>query len=135
MRGLAYLHPAFMLVVLALAIFVLRDGLAIRRARLAKRPYRSIRHRVLAKLVVALVVLGFGAGLVSMAVLRDRPVAESIHFPLVAAAALGISAAGGLGLLLERGASLQVRTAHALFGGIGVLLALAAAIAGMAILP
>jgi hypothetical protein len=135
MRGLAYLHPAFMLVVLALAIFVLRDGLAIRRARLAKRPYRSIRHRVLAKLVVALVVLGFGAGLVSMAVLRDRPVAESIHFPLAVCAMLGMGAAGVLGLRLERNLHSTVRPVHALCGAFGLLMGLAAAIAGFAILP
>ena len=135
MRWLAFAHPAGMIVVIVLALFVLREGLRIRQHRLRRRPFDASRHRRLARWLVAAVLLGALAGLGSMAWLREKPLAESVHFPLAAAAALGISAAGGLGLLLERGASLQVRTVHALCGGIGVLLALDAAVAGMAILP
>ena len=135
MRWLAYAHPVLMIAVLALALFVLREGLRIRRHRLRGQPHDSSRHRRFARWVLIGVLLGAAAGLGSMAWLRDRPLMESIHFPLAFAAGLGITAAGGLGLLLERGASLGVRTVHALCGGLGVLLALAAAVAGMAILP
>lgn len=135
MRWLAYLHPVLMIAVLALALFVLRDGLRIRRARLARSAFDSRRHRRLARVVVLLVVGGAAAGLVSMGWLRGRPLAESVHFPLASGAALLIVAAGGLGLWLERGAPLRARTVHALCGVLGVLLALGAAVAGMAILP
>ena len=46
-----------------------------------------------------------------------------------------MGAAGVLGLLLERRVRPAARTAHALLGASGLLLALAAAVAGMAILP
>ena len=135
MRWLAYLHPLLMISVLALALFVLREGLRIRRARLAGTAFDSRRHRRLARWVVLLVVGGALAGLFSMGWLRGRPLAESVHFPLAGAAALLIVAAGGFGLWLERGAPLRARTVHALCGAMGVLLALGAAVAGMAILP
>lgn len=135
MHWLAYAHPVLMISVLALALFVLREGLRIRRHRLRGQAHDSSRHRRYARWVVLGVVLGAAVGLGSMAWLRDRPLMESIHFPLAASGALGITAAGAFGLLLERGASLRVRTIHALCGGLGVLLALAAAVAGMAILP
>ena len=66
MRWLAYLHPLLMISVLALALFVLREGLRIRRARLAGTAFDSRRHRRLARWVVLLVVAGALAGLFSM---------------------------------------------------------------------
>lgn len=134
-RWLAYLHPALMIAVLALALFVLREGLRIRRARLARTAFDSRRHRRFARVLVPLVAGGALAGLLSMGWLRDRPLAESVHFPLASGAMLLIVAAGGIGLWLERGAPLRARTVHALCGAVGVLLALGAAVAGMAILP
>lgn len=135
MGWLAYLHPVAMLAVLVLAVFVLREGLRIRRGRLTRRPVDSTRHRRWARVLVVGVMLGFGFGLFSMAVFRAKPLAQSVHFPLVAGALLAITSAGGLGLLLERGGSLRTRTLHALCGALGVLLALGAAVAGMALLP
>ncbi len=108
MRWLAYAHPLAMVLILLLAVWVLRLGLALRRARLARRPADSARHARLARWVVPLVVVGWGAGLASMAWLRGGPALQSVHFPLASSALLG---AGCL------------------------LLGLAAAIAGMAILP
>lgn len=135
MRWLAYVHPALMLLVLALALFVLREGLRVRRARLARRSFDSTRHRRLARVLALAVPLGFALGLTSMGWLRGESVAGSVHFPFAAGATIGIGLAATLGLRLERGASLRTRTVHAICGAIGVLLALGAGIAGLAILP
>lgn len=124
-----------MLVILALALFVLRDGLGIRRARLRQRPIDSRRHRRLARLLVVGALIGFGAGLYSMAALRSQPLAESVHFPFALLGLTGFATAGFLGWRLESGASLSTRNAHAIVGSLGVLFALGAAVAGFAILP
>jgi hypothetical protein len=139
MRWLAYVHPAAMLVLLVLAVWVLRLGLGVRRARLSGRRADSARHRAVARWVVPLLVVGWGAGLGSILWLRGLAPFESVHFPLATAAVLGMAAAGVLGFVLERrirpAALPAARRAHALLGAGGLLLALAAAIAGMAILP
>ena len=134
-RWLAYVHPVLMLALLALALFVLREGIAIRRARQARGRFDPSRHRRLARVLVAGVVGGAVLGVVSMVWLRGDPPAQSVHFPIALVAAVLIACAGGLGLLLERGGAGRTRAIHALCGIVGVLLALAAAVAGMAILP
>lgn len=135
MRWLAYAHPAFMVCVLALALWVLREGLVVRRARLAGRSHDSSRHRRLARLLLIGVAVGAASGLASMAWIRERSVADSLHFALATSAVVAMASAGTLGLWLERGASLKVRVVHAACGAGGVLIALGAAAAGMAILP
>ena len=135
MRPLAYLHPLAMVGVLALALFVLRDGLRIRRGRLTRRPVDSRRHRRLARVVVILAIAGFGSGLVSMAFLRDKPLFTSFHAWLASGALGGFSAGGSLGLALERRGRGPLRNWHALTASAGLLLGLAAAVAGFAILP
>ncbi len=84
---------------------------------------------------VSLIVLGWGAGLASMAWLREQAVFESVHFALTSGALIGVAGAGAIGLGLQRGRALGARSAHALLGAGGLLLGLAAAVAGMAILP
>ena len=135
MGWLAYLHPAFMICVLALGLFVLREGLRIRRARYAVKPFDSSVHRRWARVLVLLAVLGFGAGLGSMAWLRAEPVLESLHSLLAGLALFGLVLGGGLGLRLERFPDARLRLIHSLCAGAGVLLALAAGLAGLAILP
>jgi hypothetical protein len=132
---LVYLHPVAMVAVLALGLFVLRDGLRIRRGRLLRRPFDARRHRRLARVVVGLAILGFGAGLASMGWLRGKAVFESVHAWLATGALLGFLAGGSLGLALERRAPGHTRTWHALTASAGLLLGLAAAVAGFAILP
>ncbi len=132
---LVYLHPVAMVAVLALALFVFREGLSIRRARLLRRPFDARRHRRLARVVVVLVLLGFGAGLASMAWLRGKDVFGSVHAWLAAGALVGFGAGGALGLALERRGKGALRSWHALTASAGLLLGLAAALAGFAILP
>ena len=134
MRWLAYLHPAAMLAVLALGLVVLLEGLEIRRRRVLRRPFDSRRHRRLARIFLALAVLGFGSGLFSMAVLRGKPLFGSVHAWITSAALCGFVAAAALGFQLERNPRSEVRGPHALAGSIGLLAAFAAAVAGFAIL-
>ncbi len=135
MQWLAYAHPLAMIAVLALGVWVLREGLRLRHARLLGRQLDSTRHRRLARLFVPLVVVGYAAGLVSMATLRDEPVFDSVHALLTTAAATGFVSGYLLGRRLETRPSRVVRTAHLVCGAGGLLLALAAAVAGIAILP
>ena len=134
MRWLAYAHPLFMLVLLGLGVQVLRDGLRIRRARLLGTRADSRRHRRLARWFVGLAVPGFAGGLSSMLWLRPDPALESFHFALALPALACWLTAGALGLRLERGRAVN-RHAHAALGAAGLLLGLAAAVAGFAILP
>lgn len=135
MSWLAYLHPVAMVAVLALGLFVLRDGLNIRRGRVLRRPADSRRHRRLARAFVALAVAGFGSGLASMAFLRGKPLFESVHALLAAAALAGFVVGGALGLKVERNGRSRLRGLHAITASTGLLLGLAAAVAAFAILP
>ena len=134
-RALAYLHPALMVGVLALGGLVLREGLRLRAGRMRGRSPDSRRHRRLGKLFVALVGVGFAAGLASMAWLRERAVFESIHALLTLSALLGFLGAAALGLRLEVRPESRAREIHVALGAGGLLLALTAAVAGFAILP
>jgi hypothetical protein len=134
-RALGYLHPVAMVTVLALGLYVLREGLRIRRGRLLRQPVDARRHRRLARVVVTLALLGFGSGLASMGWLRGKAVFESVHAWLASGALVGFLAGGALGLALERRGRRPTRTWHALTASAGLLLGMAAAVAGFAILP
>ena len=136
MRWLVWVHPVLMTALLALALATLREGLRIRRGRIVGRRADSRRHRRLGRLAVPLLILGFGAGLASMAWLRPaEPLAESVHFRLALPAVVGLAAGGFFGLRLERGARGATRGLHAWLAALGLLLGLAAGVAGFAILP
>lgn len=135
MGWLVYVHPAAMLLVVALAIVVLREGTRLRTARLRRRPADSSRHRRLAKLLIPLVAIGWVSGVASMVLIRNREMFESIHWPFGTSALAFLVVAGSIGWRLERGRALDQRTAHAAFGALGVLFMLGAAVAGMSILP
>ncbi len=135
MIWLAYLHPVAMIAILAVGIVVLREGLRIRRGRLTGRPVESRRHLWLAKRFVPLAALGFCAGLASMAWLRDEDLFESVHSFLALGALVGLVSGGLLGLRLERRGGSRLRVLHSICAGLGLLIGLAAAIAGIAILP
>ncbi len=135
MRWLGYAHPAAMVLVLALGLLVLREGIRVRRARLRRVPFDSARHRRLARLFVPLVALGFCAGLASSVWLRDdlEPL-DSVHGYLALGALSGLLAAGALGLRLERRPASRLRSIHLICGAGGLLVALGGAIAALAIL-
>lgn len=135
MAWLAYVHPVAMLTVLALGVWVLREGLRVRRARLRRRRFDSRRHRRLGRWFVALAITGFAAGLGSAVGLRGMQALASVHAWFACSALAGLVTAAGLGLWLERHGETSLRTLHMIAGGLGLLTALGGAVAGFAILP
>jgi hypothetical protein len=126
-----------MIVALGLCLFALRIGLSIRRARGARCPTprgsRALHLRV-AKIGVTLALTGFALGPLSVALLRDWTPMTSFHSLLGGIAAVLFAGAALQGRRLERGER-DARRAHALLAGAAVSIALAAAIAGFALLP
>lgn len=135
MRWLAYLHPIAMFAVLTLGLVALLEGLQIRQARVLRRPYANRRHRRLARVFLLLAIAGFASGLASMALLRGKPVFESVHALLTSLALAGFLVGAVLGRKLERELDSNLRAPHAIVASAGLLLALAALVAGFAILP
>lgn len=134
---LAYLHPLWMLGTLALAAATLRRGLALRRARrLGQRPSAAAyrRHLRLAKPTLALLVLGFAAGIVSALWLRGWQALETAHGLVACTALVAFLATGVLGRRLERGARRGIEW-HARLAACAVLLAAAAIGTGLVLLP
>jgi hypothetical protein len=134
---LAWVHPAWMLASILAAAAALRLGLRLRRARRAgARPDPDLRRRHLrvARPAVAALLVGFAAGPVSAVALRGFEPFATFHGAVGVAVALLFAAAGWLGRELARGRS-RARDLHALLGGLGVLLAAVAAVAGFVLLP
>jgi len=124
-----------MFTVLGFGLIVLIEGLNVRRARVLRQPYDSRRHRRFARVFVLLAGAGFVSGLASMAFLRGKPVFGSVHSLLTSAALCGLVIGGFLGSRLERNLRSGPRAPHALVASAGLLCALAALVAGFAILP
>jgi hypothetical protein len=136
-KALAHVHPAWMLVSLALAALTLRAGLALRRARLGRAPRDSglrRRHLRLAKPAVALLLTGFVGGPVSAVWLRGWEPFASFHGLLGLTVAMLFAGAALVGRRLERGRS-RAFQAHAWLGALAVLGAALAAVAGFVLLP
>lgn len=126
-----------MLTSLLLAVLVLRSGLALRRSRrgLSRRePSLRMRHLRLAKPAVAMILAGFVAGPVSMALFRGEPPFGTFHAFLGLLAAALFAAAALLGRRLERGRS-RAFDPHAVLAVLAVLAGAMAAIAGIVLLP
>jgi len=134
-RWLAYLHPIAMVAVLGFGLIVLLEGLQIRRARILRQRYDNRRHRRFARVFVLLASAGFASGLASMAFLRGKPIFGSVHAVFTSAALCGFVIGGMLGLKLERTGRSPLRGFHAITASLGLLLGLAAFVAGFAILP
>lgn len=134
---LAYVHPAWMLLSLALALAALRAGLVLRRARrLGQRrsadAYR--RHLRLAKPALVMLALGFAAGIASSVGLRGWNAFGTAHGLVATAALATFLATGTLGWRLERGRTRAVEW-HARLAALSVLLAAAALGTGFVLLP
>jgi hypothetical protein len=126
-----------MIVSLGLCLFTLRIGLALRRARLARRPPPSgarALHLRYAKPAVTLVLAGAALGPLSVILLRDWTPMSSFHALLGGIAAVLFAGAALLGRRLERG-DRTARGSHALLAGAAVAVALVGAVAGFALLP
>jgi len=122
---------------IGLCAVALRRGLALRRTRLKRRrrTRESLRaHLRIAKPAVLLVAVGFLAGPLSAAWLRDWTPLSTFH-AWIGITSFGLFvAAAAIGRNLERGRGRAVE-AHAITAGLAVLAAAVAAIAGFVLLP
>ncbi len=137
LRVLAFVHPAWMLTSLGMAIATARLGLAIRRRRLAGQPVGSAlrrRHRRLGKASLVAIAVGFSMGPLSMTLLRDRPAFDSFH-SMLGIIVLGLFAwTGWSGRALLRG-SREARDIHRFAAASSLGAALLSAVAGFILLP
>lgn len=136
-RWLAYAHPLWMVVSITLAGLALRKGLALRRARLRhtrREPDALRRHVALAKPAVAMLLVGFVAGPLSMLTLRGRDPFETAHGWIGATTIALFVAAAWMGRRLELRRSRAVDT-HAVLAALAVLAAAVAALTGLVLLP
>ncbi len=136
-QGLAYGHPALMVVALGLVFFALRIGLAMRRRRqrgVGKLKGELARHMALARPAVLLVAVGLVSGPASALWLRGWTPLQTLHGWLALAAAGLLLSAGLVGHRLSRGETRAVEL-HGRLGVLAVLVAGLAAFAGFVLLP
>ncbi len=136
-RLLAFAHPLWMSVSIAIAVLAARSGLRMRNARrfgTRRDPATRARHLRTAKLAVTLVAVGFVTGPLSMAFLRGRDPFETAHAWIATLALTFFVATALLGRGLERGRS-QSRDLHALVAAFALLAAGVAAMTGWVLLP
>jgi hypothetical protein len=137
LRVLAFVHPVWMVVALASAVATARLGLAIRRLRLnGQRVGRELRDRHLAfgRRTLWMIAVGFAAGPLSMALLRDRSPFESFH-AILGIIVLGLFAwTGWSGRALARGRR-EARDIHRIAAASSIAASMLSAIAGFVLLP
>jgi hypothetical protein len=134
---LAYVHPAWMVIGLVLALLTLRLGLALRSARrrgVRREPSLRRSHVRLARPTLAVLVVGYAGGLASAVWLRGFEPFGTFH-ALAGSMALALFLATGvLGQRLLRGRSRAVEV-HARLGLLAVLASAAAVGTGFVLLP
>lgn len=137
LRLLAFVHPAWMVATLAMALATARLGLEIRRRRASGRPVGAAlraRHLRFGRRTIVAVGVGFGLGPLSMVLLRDRPLLDSFH-GILGLIVLGLFAwTGWSGRALARG-DLEAREIHRIAAAASLAAALLSAVAGFVLLP
>ncbi len=137
LRLLAYVHPLWMAIALAITLLALRRGLALRSARrrgVRRPPAWRREHLRLAKLAMVMLIVGWAGGPASMLWLRDRPAFDTAHAAVATGGLLLLVATAVLGHRLERGRS-QARDLHAALALASTLAAAAAMGTGFVLLP
>ena len=137
LRLLAFVHPVWMVASVALAIATARLGLEIRKRRAQGRaigPELRRRHLRLGKATIALVLVGFVLGALSMAWLRERASFDSFH-GILGIVVSGLFAWTGLsGRALARGDQAG-RDLHRWVAAASIGAAFLSAVAGFVLLP
>ena len=137
LRVLAFVHPAWMVSTLTMAIVTARLGLQIRRRRLYGRRVGGdlrARHLYFGKRTLVMVSVGFLAGPISMALLRDREPFESLH-GILGIIVLGLFAwTGWSGRALAAG-NRDARDIHRIAAASSLAAAMLSAVAGFILLP
>ena len=134
---LAFVHPAWMVASIGVAVFTARLGLEIRRRRVrGEPPGRDLRERHLrtGKWAIAMIVVGFAGGPPSMIFVRHESGFESFH-AILGIITLGLALWTGWTGRALAGGDPEARDVHrvATAGLIGA--SLISAIAGFTLLP
>jgi hypothetical protein len=135
--ALAFVHPAWMVASLVMAVAPPRLGLEIRRRRANGQaigaPLRA-RHLRFGKWAIAMVAIGFVAGPVSMILFRERAAFDSFH-GVLGLIVLGLFAWTGFsGRALSRGDP-EARDIHRIAAAAAIGSAMLSAVAGFVLLP
>ena len=122
---------------LTLAALAFRAGIALRRSRLGplrRTPEMRARHLRRAKAAVAVLLVGFVGGPVSWVWLRGGEPLGTFHGFVGLSVATLLAAAALAGHRIEKHGS-RAYDVHAVLGGLAILLAAVAAVAGFVLLP
>jgi hypothetical protein len=137
LRALAFVHPAWMVGTIALALATARLGLAIRRRRAAGEPPGAElrgRHLRLGRVTLYCVAIGFVLGPLSMYGLRGQAVFDSFHGILGLAVAFLFAWTGWSGRALSRGDK-EARVVHRFAASSAIALSMLSAVVGFVLLP
>jgi hypothetical protein len=137
LRLLAFVHPAWMVSTLAMAIATARLGLEIRRGRMSGRRVSGdlrARHLRFGKRTLVMVGVGFLAGPISMTLLRDQSPFDSFH-GILGIVVLGLFAWTGWSGRALAGGNRDARDIHRIAAASSVAAAMLSAVAGFILLP
>ena len=136
-RVLAFVHPAWMVASLVLAIATARLGLEIRRRRRNSRPVGSDlrnRHLRFGKRAISMIAFGFLLGPASMFFFRDRNPFDSFH-GILGVIVLGLFLwTGWSGRALAAGDP-EAREIHRIAAASSIAAAMFSVVAGFILLP
>ena len=139
---LAYVHPIIQAFVLILALATLRLGLILKKDRAGQRRLRDRqtiyqRHVQLGLIFMGCLTGGYGLGLLSMLLLRDRAPFHSTHFFFATIALLLLLGGGYTGWRLRQGTKkhADVRDIHGFLVHLGFFISLGVAVMGFILLP
>jgi hypothetical protein len=137
LRVLAFVHPTWMVIAVAMAFATARLGLEIRRRRASGRSVpRELRERHLrfGRRTLVMIGIGFVLGPLSMDFLRGRDPFDSFH-SILGIIVLGLFAwTGWTGRALARG-NPEMRDLHRIVAASSLGAAMLSAIAGFILLP
>ena len=126
-----------MTVGLTLAALAFRAGVGLRRARLRRLPRKPdmrTGHLRFAKPAVVMLLVGFVGGPISWVWLRGGEPLGTFHGFVGLGVATLLAAAAFVGHRIEKHGS-RAYDVHAVFGGLAILLAAVAVVAGFVLLP
>ena len=137
LRLLAFVHPAWMVASLAVAVATARLGLEIRRRRARGEPVGGAlreRHLLFGQRAIAMVSIGFVGGPLSMLFFRERAWFDSFH-GILGIIVLGLFLwTGWSGRALAAG-NREIRDIHRLAAASAIGSAMLSAVAGFTLLP
>lgn len=133
----SWAHPAFAVVVLALSVFVFRDGFAQRKVRLRRQPAPEgsrARHVKWAPWSVGLMAAVAVGGVGSSVLIRGWAPLATFHGKLGVGATLAFGALWWLGRKLQAGER-QVANQHGVLGVLALFAAGLTGLLGISLLP